>query len=82
MLTLANHIKGKNLGFMFAARVLSFPSVVAPIVAMAVLMFMAEPRDGKIWVPDSTVEPLNQATQQPALSLDLVSFEITHFFIV
>lgn len=82
MLTLTNQIKGKNLGVTFAARILSSPSVVAPIAAMAVLMFMAEPRDGKIWVPDSTVEPLNQATQQPALALDLVSFEIKHFLIV
>lgn len=82
MLKLANHIKGKDLRFTFAARILSFPSVVAPIAAMAVLMFTAEPQDGKIWVPDSTVEPLNQATQQPALSLDLVLFEMTHFLIV
>lgn len=78
MLKLANHIKGKDLCFTFAARILSFPSAVAPITAMTVLTFTAEPQDGKSGVPDSSVEPFNQATQQPALFLD----QVTHFLIV
>lgn len=81
LLKLANQIKGTSLCCMFAARVLSFSSDDAPVAALAVLK-MAEPRDGKIWVLDSTVEPLGQASQQPALSLDLMSCKIIHLLIV